>query len=59
MLPPERQGQLESFQGTIGYTFNNLQLLDKALTHKSYVNERTEPLKTMNGLSSWGTPFWT
>ena len=46
MFSEERKEHLESFQKNLGYTFNNLQLLNKALTHKSYVNETAEPVKS-------------
>ncbi len=45
MFFEERKEHLESFQKNLGYTFNNPQLLNKALTHKSYVNEMAEPIK--------------
>jgi len=45
MLSPERIQELDSLQKQIGYTFQNILLLNKSLTHKSYVNENSEPLK--------------
>ncbi|MDH3257557.1 MAG: ribonuclease III [Nitrospinota bacterium] len=45
MLSTERIQQLASLQKQIGYTFQNISLLNKALTHKSYVNENSESLK--------------
>ena len=45
MLPTERIQELDSLQKQIGYTFQNIFLLNKALTHKSYVNENSESLK--------------
>jgi len=45
MLSEERANQLESFQKNLGYNFDDLYLLNKALTHKSYVNEMAEPVK--------------
>ena len=45
MLPTERTQELNSFQKKMGYTFRNILLLNKALTHKSYVNENSESLK--------------
>ena len=45
MLPTERIQELTSLQKQIGYTFQNILLLNKALTHKSYVNENSESLK--------------
>ena len=41
----ERNQELAALQKTLGYTFNDLKLLNKSLTHKSYVNEKTEALK--------------
>ncbi len=32
-------GNYEKFQNTIGYTFKNISLLERALTHSSYANE--------------------
>ena len=45
MLPTERIQELDSLQKKLGYTFQNILLLNKALTHKSYVNENAESLK--------------
>ena len=45
MFPTERIQELDSLQKKIGYTFRDLFLLNKALTHKSYVNENSESLK--------------
>ncbi len=45
MLSEERTQALLAFQKTLGYTFKDLFLLNKALTHKSYVNETDEDLK--------------
>ncbi len=45
MLNPERIQELGSLQQTLNYTFTDPALLNKALTHKSYVNEKTESLK--------------
>lgn len=41
----DRAQEVASLQETLGYTFSNLRLLNKALTHKSYVNERNETIK--------------
>jgi len=41
----DRAKEVASLQKTLGYVFSDLKLLNKALTHKSYVNERNEPLK--------------
>lgn len=45
MLSSERIQELDTLQKQIGYTFKDIFLLNKALTHKSYVNENSEPLK--------------
>ena len=41
----DRAQEVASLQETLGYVFSDLRLLNKALTHKSYVNERNETLK--------------
>ena len=41
----ERSQELAPLQKTLGYTFCDLKLLDKALTHKSYANESDTPVK--------------
>ena len=41
MLPTERIQELDFLQKQIGYTFQDILLLNKALTHKSYVNENS------------------
>jgi ribonuclease III len=41
----DRAQEVASLQQTLGYVFSDLKLLNKALTHKSYVNERNENLK--------------
>ncbi|MEO2044088.1 MAG: ribonuclease III domain-containing protein, partial [Nitrospinaceae bacterium] len=40
-----RAQEIASLQKTLGYEFSDLKLLNKALTHKSYVNEKIENLK--------------
>jgi len=45
MLSPERIQKLDSLQATIRYQFQDSALLNKALTHKSYVNENQQFLK--------------
>lgn len=45
MLSTERSQELALLQETIGYTFHDTQLLNKALTHKSFVNENSQSLK--------------
>ena len=44
-VPSDRVQQVASLQETLGYEFSDLRLLNKALTHKSYVNEKNESLK--------------
>lgn len=39
MTEPEREKGLADLQLQLGYTFCDVQLLDRALTHKSYANE--------------------
>lgn len=45
MLEPERLSQLAPLQASLAYTFQNILLLNKALTHKSYVNEKSVNIK--------------
>jgi ribonuclease III len=44
-VPSDRTDEVFLLQKTLGYTFSDIRLLNKALTHKSYVNERNEFLK--------------
>ncbi len=44
-VPSDRANEVAPLQETLGYAFSDLKLLNKALTHKSYVNERNEFLK--------------
>ncbi len=44
-VPSDRTSDVAPLQQALGYVFSDLRLLNKALTHKSYVNERNEPLK--------------
>jgi ribonuclease-3 len=39
----QREKMLEGLESTIGYRFNNRQLLAEALTHRSFINEAREP----------------
>ena len=41
----DRRNEVAPLQDTLGYQFSDLRLLNKALTHKSYVNERNGALK--------------
>jgi ribonuclease-3 len=45
MISEERKKELASFQESINYSFNEIGLLNKALTHKSYANESSDDLK--------------
>jgi len=45
MLKRERKEELAELQKTLGYSFKEIKLLNKALTHKSFVNETGEDLK--------------
>ena len=45
MVKRERKEELARLQLTLGYSFKEIKLLNKALTHKSYVNETGEDLK--------------
>jgi ribonuclease-3 len=45
MLSTERTQELSSLQKQIGYPFRDILLLNKALTHKSFVNENSQFLK--------------
>jgi ribonuclease III len=44
-FPETRMGELVSLQDRTKYKFLDLKLLNKALTHKSYANEKSENLK--------------
>ena len=44
-MPEEHISKTNILQKTLKYEFNNLNLLNKALTHKSYANEVSLPLK--------------
>jgi len=41
-MDKERNEKLKDFEKRVSYTFNNISLLDNALTHRSYVNEKQE-----------------
>ena len=45
MVKKERKEELARLQKSLGYSFKEIKLLNKALTHKSYVNETDEGLK--------------
>ena len=43
----------------IGYRFQNISLLQNALAHSSYANERWhDSLKSNERLEFWAIPFW-
>lgn len=44
-VPSDRADEVAPLQETLGYVFSDLRLLNKALTHKSYVNENNQSLK--------------
>ena len=44
-LSETRMEQLESLQDQIKYKFSDFKLLNKALTHRSYANENSEPIQ--------------
>jgi len=45
MVKKERKEELAELQKRLGYSFREIRLLNKALTHKSYVNETGGSLK--------------
>jgi len=45
MLAKDRMEALAKLQEALGYSFKEIKLLNKAVTHKSYVNESGESLK--------------
>jgi len=45
MVKKERKEELAKLQKTLGYSFRDVRLLNKALTHKSYANETGKNLK--------------
>ncbi|MDI6704206.1 MAG: ribonuclease III [bacterium] len=47
-MDKERIGVLRSFEESIGVKFNNLKLLNQALTHSSYVYEKNKGRATQN-----------
>ena len=44
-LSETRMAQLDSLQDRIKFKFSDINLLNKALTHKSYANENSKILK--------------
>ena len=45
MISEERKKELAGLQDSLNHVFNDMNLLNKALTHKSYVNESSLDLK--------------
>ncbi len=45
MVSQDRLKMLTELEKALGYKFKDINLLNKALTHKSYVNEKSEKLK--------------
>ncbi len=54
MLIAEQLNQLTSLQEDLGYQFKDINLLVKALTHKSYVNEKNESIRDNERLEFLG-----
>lgn len=42
-MPPTLPGRLDELQVLLGVTFDNLSLLEQAMTHRSYANEKRVP----------------
>ena len=50
---------VSEFEQRLGYTFQQRELLERALTHKSFSNENREAARrTTSGSSSWETRSW-
>lgn len=45
MLDDERKARLAALEQALSYSFTNVELLNQALTHKSYVHEQREPVQ--------------
>jgi ribonuclease-3 len=45
MLVEARKEQLVELERALGYRFHRIELLNQALTHKSYVHEQREPVQ--------------
>jgi len=54
MVAEEQRDDLETFQQRIGYQFHDLTLLERALTHKSYANEKGQDLENNERLEFLG-----
>lgn len=54
MLSQKRKEELAEFQKLLGYPFREIQLLNKALTHKSYVNEKKKEARNNERLEFLG-----
>ena len=50
---------IKDLEAAVGYHFRNISLLQNALTHSSYANERYHnSLMSNERLEFWVTPFW-
>ena len=50
---------IKDLEGAIGYRFRNITLLQNALTHSSYANERWhDSLMSNERLEFWAILFW-
>ena len=49
----DREKELKELQFKLGYIFSNLSLLQKALTHSTYVNESQD--KDIKDNTAWAT----
>ena len=49
--------ELDSLQERTKYKFIDIKLLNKALTHKSYANEKSENLKNLRAKKFERSPF--
>lgn len=51
---------IRDLEQALGYHFRNITLLQNALTHSSYANERWRDSLASNepGWSFWGIPSW-
>ena len=50
---------IKDLEEAIGYHFHNISLLQNALTHSSYANERWHnSLLSTSGWNFWATAFW-
>ena len=57
-LSEPRLKELDCLQSQTRYKFLDIKLLNKALTHKSYANEKNKKLKHNEQWSFWVIRFW-